>query len=221
MQEDAAARVVFDELKREMGEYSGILETHDRLMRVVGAPLAVFLTTVWVLRLPIDLPVQVSLIIVCTLATLFACVRSFVKITFTHEEGQDVFAYQRRGVSWGFLVSSLIGATVVFAAIRFLAENGLPDSQAIGTGVILLATVVTVLIVPVTPLLANIPRLSFLKTSLEVMIDTKKELATHSRISICSGDSFVPNQAQKAEILRRLDALSSVLNPYDKKLDNA
>ena len=208
--------MIFERLKGEMHEYSGLLETHDRLMRALGAPMGILLATIWIVRLPIDIPFQIVLAGICAIATIFACARSFVKITFTRGEGQDVFVYIRRGVSWGFLVSGMIGATIVFAAIRFLNENGLADSPAVRTAVTVLALFVTVLIVPVTPLLANIPKVSSLKTLLEVVIDSKKQLVIRSRLHVCPADSMVPDRAEQAEILRRLDAASSVFHYGDE-----
>ena len=211
MQEELAARAIFDKLKQEMGEYSIILETHDRPMRALGALLGVLLTGIWILSLPIDIFFQITLVTACTIATLFACIRNPAKSTFTRRDGQDVFTYQRRGVSWGFLVSGLLGDAVVFTAMRFLTENGMPDSPSISLGVTLFAIAVTVMIVPVTPLLANLQKVRFLKTSLEVVISTKDERAARSSLRVCSADQFVPNRAEQDEMTRRLDAAFSGL----------
>ena len=214
MQEDPAARAIFDKLKQEMGEYSIILETHDRLMRALGAPLGVLLTGIWILRLPIDRFFQIALVSTCMIAALFACIRNSAKSTFTRRDGQDVFTYQKRGVSWGFLVSGLLGETVVFTALGFLAENGMPDSPSVSAGIALFAIVVTVLIVPVTPLLANLQKVRFLKTFLEIVIGTNGERAARSSLHVCSADQFMPDRAEQDEIIRRLDAAFSGLT-YD------
>jgi small basic protein len=209
MQEDQAAKAIFDKLKQGLGQYSVILETHDRLMRVLGAALGVVLAAVWILRLPIDTLFQTTLLAVCVVATLYACIGNSAKSSLTHAEGLDVFAYQRRGVSWSFLVSGLLGSAIVFTALRFLIENGIPSSPSASIDVALLAALVTVLIVPGTPLLANLQKVRFLKTSLKVMIGTNGERRAHSSLHICSADQFAPTQAEQDEILRLLNATFS------------
>lgn len=221
MREDLETRAVFDSLKTKMGLYSGILETHDRLIRALGAPLGFLLGAVWILRLPVDVLLQMTLIGTCAIATLLACTRNFARSTLTSRDGRDIFTYERRGVSWGFLVSALLGATVVFTAVRFLVESSMTGSSSIATGIVLLAAVITVLIVPVTPILANTPGVAFLKTSLEVVIDAAKEPVVQSRLSVCPADSFVPTQSERAEILLRLNAAFSVLDQGDVLLGNA
>jgi hypothetical protein len=220
MQEDSAARGLLDAFKHEVGEHSRLFEVHDGLMRILGAVLAVFLAAIWTSELPIDMLTWLTLVGIWVFATLLACVTSYVHVSYLHEHGQAMFSFVRRGVSWELIVSGLLGATVVFTGLRFLVENAVASPAAIATGITVLAAVVTLLIVPVTPLLANMRAIAFLKTSLELVLDANGKPTGNSRIKVCPADAFAPSQSDQAELLRRLDAAFSVLNQRESLADN-
>ncbi len=76
----------------------------------------------------------------------------------THCTGDVLFEYRRPALSWGVLRNAQIGSTFLYVVAYFFFLNAIPSAPVILNYVALLASLTTLSLVPLLPLVCSIPR---------------------------------------------------------------
>ncbi|MHA1904903.1 MAG: hypothetical protein ACXADL_09905 [Candidatus Thorarchaeota archaeon] len=153
----------------EIGSY--FFRKEETFWKPFGQFLAFLLFQIWSIRSGIDALLSIFLGISYVAALLFSNLISYETIrTEETEESADV-VYCRSGVSWKFLSEALLGSALAFATISFFVINSFVDNPELGSISMALAMVFTLLIIPITPLIADTPRFNILKTTVNAKIN--------------------------------------------------
>ncbi|MHA2069163.1 MAG: hypothetical protein ACXABY_32795 [Candidatus Thorarchaeota archaeon] len=156
-----------------MGEEIGsqFFRKEEAFWKPFGQFLAFLLFQMWSVRSGIDALLSTFVGISYVAAILFSNLVSYETIKTEETEESAEVVYRRSGVSWKFLTEALLGSALVFATIWFFVVNSFIDNPELGSITMALAMVFTLLIIPITPLIANTPRFNILKTTVNAKIN--------------------------------------------------
>jgi hypothetical protein len=151
----------------KMGEDTGshFFRKEESFWKPFGQFLAFLLFQIWSIRSGIDALLSIFVGISYAAAILFSNLVSYETIRTEETEESVEVVYRRSGVSWKFLSEALLGSALTFTTIWFFVANSFVDNPELGSITMALAMIFTLLIIPITPLIADTPRFNILKTA--------------------------------------------------------
>jgi hypothetical protein len=145
-------------------------ENDERNWSIFATLIAVVLFIQWTFRSGLALELILLSCASYTIAALAVTQLGGQFLSITQDGELTHFLYLRSGISWRLMLNALLGMALCFLIAWFpFASNSMTD-PALGQLVMLVAMLFTVLLLPITPLLASIPQLPIMKTRVEAVV---------------------------------------------------
>ncbi len=161
--------------------------------------VSISIFSIWLLRVTLDMLTATLIIIFYSIMSLITTRFRYRKIETEQVDNQIVFSFRRGGVSWKILLQALLGAAVPILLAWFVVYNSILDSTEIAELIMVVASLLYIGIIPLTPALAAVPSINLLKTevSAKINIATKEFVSFNLKINPLDGYWYETREEQE------------------------
>ncbi|MHA2423623.1 MAG: hypothetical protein ACXAEF_02475 [Candidatus Thorarchaeota archaeon] len=165
--------------ENESGESDGIslnriaqlfFDPDESYWPVFAVLVAISIFSMWTIRSAFESILAVAMIVIYAIVSLTTIRFKYRKLEIRREERHVTFFFERKGVSWKFLLQVVLGAAIPLLLAWFVLHNSVLDSSDLAEYVMLVAMLLYIGIIPLTPAFAN-SQLRILKTTLLAKVD--------------------------------------------------
>ncbi|MHA1906939.1 MAG: hypothetical protein ACW98Y_06570 [Candidatus Thorarchaeota archaeon] len=214
MSEENESEVSKNETSSEIAQY--FFDPPESYWPIIAVLIAISIFSLWTLRSAFEMMYAIILIVIYGIVSLLTIRFRFRNIQTSREDTHVIFSFTRNGVSWKALVQALLGAAIPLLFAWFVIFNSIPDSTDLADFVMLVAMLLYIGIVPLTPALAAIPKLNVLKTTVMAKIDLESQDVIEFEIDINPLDGYWHDNREDSEFLDAIrNKIISFLNEQD------
>ncbi len=188
---------------------------------IIAVLIAISIFSVWTFRSALEVTTAITLIVVYSVVSLITIRFKFRKTDVVREDGHTIFSFRRSGVSWKALVQALLGAAIPLLLAWFVLFNSVHDSKEPAEFMMLIAMLLYIGIIPLTPALSAIPSLNILKTTATARIDIENSEILDFELNINSLDGYWYEHREDPEFIDAIrDAILTYLNQIWNEIDS-
>lgn len=178
---------------------------------VIAVLVSISIFSVWTLRSSFGFTTTIILIPIYSAISLITIRFKFRKTHVVREDKHTIFTFRRNGVSWKSVVQALLGAAIPLLLVWFVLFNSVPDSKEPADFIMLIAMLIYIGIVPITPALSAIPRLNILKTTATARVDVENSKILDFELKINPMDGYWYEHREDPEFT---DAIKEAILTY-------
>ncbi|MFW9851155.1 MAG: hypothetical protein ACFFF4_18665 [Candidatus Thorarchaeota archaeon] len=169
--------------------------------------VAISISSIWLLRVSFDMLTTVLIIFFYSIISLITTRFRYRKIETEQVDGHIVFSFRRGGVSWKILLQALLGAAIPILLAWFVVYNSILDSTEIAELIMVVASLLYIGIIPLTPALAAIPSLNLLKTEVFAKIDIAAKEFVSFNLEINPLDGYWYENREEPELIESIQRI--------------